>query len=308
MKASIVIATYNRNDLLIQTLQGLVNMDTDGLDWEVIIADNAGNEDTAQCVESFSRSLPIHYLVETQPGKNSALNTALKQVRGELVVFTDDDVIPDPGWLKALISAADRWPDADLFGGRIVPRYPEGQGAPDIEDKVFFRIAFVVADWDIPEGEHPAGKIWGPNMMVRRRVFDQGLRFNPKIGPTGSNYLMGSETEFLLRASEAGHSAVFVPSASVQHQIRPEQLTQKWICGRAYRVGRGLAYHTTKNRELKVEKWMLRELATLYARYLLSFVTGNKADRLQHAINYHKMRGQVYQCYKGRVKDSVSPN
>ena len=174
MKASIVIATYNRNDLLIQTLQGLVNMDTDRLDWEVIIADNAGNEDTAQCVESFSRSLPIHYLVETQPGKNSALNTALKQVRGELVVFTDDDVNPDPGWLKALISAADRWPEADLFGGRIVPRYPEGRTAPTIDDKVFFRIAFVVADSDIPEGEHPAGKIWGPNMMVRGKVYDQG--------------------------------------------------------------------------------------------------------------------------------------
>ena len=48
VKASIIMPTYNRNDLLVQTLQGLVNMDTTGLDWEVILVDNAGNEETAR--------------------------------------------------------------------------------------------------------------------------------------------------------------------------------------------------------------------------------------------------------------------
>ena len=300
MKVSIIFATYNRNDLLVQTLQGLVNMDTAGLDWEVILADNAGNEETASISKSFSSSLPLKYIIEKAPGKNNALNTALEHASGDLLVFTDDDVIPDSTWVKALVDATDRWTTADLFGGRILPKFPDGMAAPPIDDPVFLRLAYVIADWDLPEGEHPAGKIWGPNMMVRRRVFDQGLRFNPNIGPTGSSYVMGSETEFLLRAGDAGHTAVYVPSAMVYHQIRPVQLTHSWIYGRAFRVGRGLAYNNNSKSVLKIRKWMLREFANLFTRYIYSYAVGTESERLMSGIKFHKMRGHIYQHYKGR--------
>jgi glycosyltransferase involved in cell wall biosynthesis len=282
-------------------------MDTTGLDWEVVLVDNAGNNETARISESFSESLPLQFLIEKARGKNNALNSALDHASGDLIIFTDDDVIPDPAWVKSLLGAADRWQAADLFGGRILPKYPTGLSAPSIDDQVFLRIAYVIADWDLPEGEHPAGKIWGPNMMVRRRVFDQGLRFNPRIGPSGSSYVMGSETEFLLRAGEAGHTAVYVPSALVYHQIRPEQLTHSWICGRAFRVGRGLAYHDGTKPVLQVKKWMLREIAALYARYIYACAFGTASERLEHAIKFHKMRGHIYQCYKGRSEEGISP-
>ena len=300
MKVSIIFATYNRNDLLVQTLQGLVNMDTAGLDWEVILADNAGNEETASISKSFSSSLPLKYIIEKAPGKNNALNTALEHASGDLLIFTDDDVIPDSKWIKALVDATGRWKTADLFGGRILPKFPDGMAAPPIDDAVFLRLAYVIADWDLPEGEHPAGKIWGPNMMVRRRVFDRGLRFNPNIGPTGTSYVMGSETEFLLRASGAGHTAVYVPSAMVYHQIRPVQLTHSWIYGRAFRVGRGLAYNNNSKPVLKIRKWMLREFANLFTRYIYSYAVGTESERLMSGIKFHKMRGKIYQHYKGR--------
>ena len=300
MKVSIIFATFNRNDLLVQTLQGLVNMDTAGLDWEVILADNAGNEETASISKSFSSSLPLKYIIEKAPGKNNALNTALEHASGDLLVFTDDDVIPDSTWVKALVDATDRWTTADLFGGRILPKFPDGMAAPPIDDPVFLRLAYVIADWDLPEGEHPAGKIWGPNMMVRRRVFDRGLRFNPDIGPTGTSYVMGSETEFLLRAGGAGHTAVYVPSAMVYHQIRPVQLTHSWIYGRAFRVGRGLAYNNNSKSVLKIRKWMLREFASLFTRYIYSYAVGTESERLMSGIKFHKMRGHIYQHYKGR--------
>ena len=300
MIVSIIFATYNRNDLLTKTLQGLVDMDTTGLDWEVILVDNAGNDETARLSASFSASLPLKFLVETAPGKNNALNTALNHATGDLIIFTDDDVIPDSAWVKELVDVADRWKATDLFGGRILPKFPAGTTAPLIDDPVFLRIAYVLADWDLAESEFPAGKIWGPNMMVRRRVFDQGLRFNPDIGPAGSNYVMGSETEFLQQASDTGHTAVYAPSALVYHQIRPEQLTHSWIYGRAFRVGRGLIYHDMSIPVLEIKKWMLRKIITLYARYIYSYVFGTEQERLDNGIKFHKMRGHIYQCYKGR--------
>ena len=73
---------------------------------------------------------------------------------------------------------------------------------------------------------------------------------------------------------------------------------------RAFRVGRGLAYHDKTVAVLEVKKWMLREIASLYARYLYSCVAGTESERLQRAIKFHKMRGHLYQCYKGRSQNT----
>ena len=301
MKVSIIFATYNRNEILTQTLQGLVDMDTIGLDWEVVLVDNAGNDETARISASFSASLPLKFLVETAPGKNNALNTALNHASGDLFIFTDDDIIPDPAWAKSLVGAADRWQTSDLFGGRILPKYPAGKTAAPINDPEFLAVTYVIADWDLPEGEHfPVTKTWGPNMMVRRRVFDQGLRFNPDIGPTGSNYVMGSEIDFLKRARTAGHTDVYVPSALVYHQIRPEQLTHSWILGRAFRLGRSVPYRDQPKPDLKIKKWMLREFVNLLVRYIYSYAVGTESERLENGIKLYILRGHIYQCYKCR--------
>mgnify|MGYP001823976594 CR=1 FL=1 len=300
MKVSIILATYCRDDLLSTTLQGLADMDVTDLDWEVLLVDNAGNDETARISESFSTRIPLKFLVETAPGKNNALNAALHHASGDLIIFTDDDVVPDPGWAKALIDAASRWRGAAMFGGRILPKFPDGMSSPPIDDPVFKRIAYVISDGDFEEGECPAGKIWGPNMMVRRQVFDEGLRFDTNIGPSGNSYVMGSETEFLQRASNAGHIAVYIPSAVVHHQIRPEQLTPSWLYGRAFRVGRGLAYHDQSTSVLKIKKWMLREIAVLFVRYIYYCVLGTESEKLNNGIRFHKMRGHIYQCNKGR--------
>ena len=276
-------------------------METTGLDWEVILVDNAGNDETARISASFSASLPLKYLEETAPGKNNALNTALNHASGDLFIFTDDDIIPDPAWAKSLVDAADRWQDSDLFGGRILPKYPAGITVPPVNDQDFLAVAYVFADWDLPEGNHfPATKIWGPNMMVRRRVFDQGLHFNANVGPTGKNYLMGSETEFLKRARKAGFTDVYVPSALVYHQIRSEQLSHSWLFGRAFRLGRMLPYSGQSKPVLKIKIWMLREYINLLARYIYSRLLGTETERLENGIKFHNLRGHIYQCYKGR--------
>lgn len=284
------------------TLQGLVDMETDGLDWEVILVDNANNKETARIATTFATSLPLKFLVEKTPGKNSALNTALEQASGELFIFTDDDVIPEASWAKSLIEAAERWQDTDLFGGRILPKYPAGLTVPPINDVDFLAVAYVIADWDLPEGKHfPVTQTWGPNMMVRRRVFDQGMRYNPARGPNGSNYVMGSETEFLKRARKAGYTEVYVPSALVYHQIRPEQLSHSWLFGRAFRIGRTIPYNSVKKPVLKIRKWMLREFVNLLARYTYSSVFGTESEKLESGIKFHILRGHIYQHYRGRL-------
>lgn len=301
MDFSILFATCNRNDLLEQTLHGFTKLNTEGFSWEIILVDNAGNDNTARIVEDFATSLPIKYLVEKNPGKNNALNAGLKYATGELIIFTDDDVIPDPMWAKELVECAARWNGCDLFGGRILPRFPSGLPVP-VTDNNFFRSAYVIADWELPEGDFPVENIWGPNMMVRRRVFDSGMCFDPSIGPRGSNYIMGSESEFCLRAYAAGHKSVYAPAALVHHQIRPVQLSNSWIHGRAFRTGRSNAVTDNFKSNLiwNIPRFKILELATGYIRYMYSCLQVGKAKRLERAIAFHTARGYVYQCIISR--------
>ena len=95
MNLSVILATYKRTPLLSRTLESMAKLDSGRLDWELVVADNANDEETRSLVDRFRDSLPVRYLVEEGKGKNLALNRAVKEARGELFVFTDDDVVAE---------------------------------------------------------------------------------------------------------------------------------------------------------------------------------------------------------------------
>jgi hypothetical protein len=94
---------------------------------------------------------------------------------------------------------------------------------------------------DRPSGPCNYQQIFGPNMAVRRTVFETGMRFAEHLGPDSSNdsYPMGSEWEFTRRLYRSGHRGWFEQGARVRHMVRPEQLTEDWMIARAYRNGLG---------------------------------------------------------------------
>jgi len=189
----------------------------------------------------YSQRLPLEVLYERRPGKNVALNRAVASFEGDLVVITDDDVLPEPGWLLRLTEAAMRHPEASVFGGTILPRWPRALPHWLNERWVNFGVLFALLSHH--SGPCDFSAIYGPNMAVRRLVFDQGYRFDEGIGPDTTNPLsaMGSETEFTRRLLAAGHRARFVAEARVSHIIRPEQLQESWVLARAWRNGLGSA-------------------------------------------------------------------
>ena len=113
---SILIATYNRADILRQTLENMTCLDRDGLSVEFVVVDNNSSDHTKEVIESFTDRLPIRYLFGAKPGKSRALNRALDKVPlGKIIVFTDDDIVPHKDWLTAIVSISNRWPDYSVF-------------------------------------------------------------------------------------------------------------------------------------------------------------------------------------------------
>jgi glucosyl-dolichyl phosphate glucuronosyltransferase len=253
-------------------------------------------------VTAAARQLPVRLLIEPTTGKNRALNRALPEARGDLLVFTDDDVIPDPDWLVALTQGAARWPQAAVFGGRILPRWPTGL-APFF-DHPFFRHAYAIADWQTEEGYYSAGRVFGANMAVRSAIVAGGWRFAPEVGPQGGeSYIPGSETELTGRLEKAGLRSVYLPDALVFHCIRPEQLQLPWLYGRAFRRGRFEGQNLPAISGLRIAGAPLVVWAKL-ARALLVFLgsryCSDPAVRFEHAVLYWRHRGIIHELRRRR--------
>jgi glycosyltransferase involved in cell wall biosynthesis len=235
---TVLFATRNRADILRDVLEEYCHLQPPSSGWKLVVVDNGSTDHTAEVIASFVDRLPLHFMVEPRLGKNFALNTGLELVEGDLTALTDDDAFPHTDWLLQLRKAADDHPAYSMFGGTIVARWEVPP--PSWIQWLDVGPIFTITPPSMKEGELTfVALVQGPNMAIRASVFQSGIRFDTCIGPRGSSYPMGSETEMLLRLSRQGHKAWHVQGAVVEHFVRKEQLNKTWILQRAIRYGRG---------------------------------------------------------------------
>lgn len=241
---SVILTTYNRALVLKETMEAMAQLDVTGLRVQFVVVDNNSSDATRETVSAFMERLPLIYMFEARPGKNCALNRALRECElGDIVVFTDDDVTPAENWLRAIYDSSSRWPGNSVFGGKIVAELP-GQSLPRwAESRWVQGLVFSAHDPQAEEGPYAKHILpFGPNMWVRRCVIDSGVVFNELVGPRPTNRIMGSETEFLLQLSKMGEKAIYVPSSVVVHRLAASQVTLKSLYVRSYRWGRSLVH------------------------------------------------------------------
>lgn len=251
---TVLIATRNGSHSLGGVLEALSCVQVPLSGWKLVVVDNGSTDQTREIIESFQNILPLTYVFEGSVGKNVALNTGLAYADGDLVVFTDDDVFPRPDWLVRLRAAVDEHPSYAIFGGAILPRWelvPPAWVAwlPPAP-------LFTLTDPRLREGPTDPGVIYGPNMAIRARVFDDGTRFDASIGPRGTDYPMGSESELLQRLKLQGCKAWHVQEAVVEHLIRNHQIDKSWVLRRAIRFGRGQLHLLRAAEPATVPAWL----------------------------------------------------
>jgi len=297
---TVLMTTYRRANVLARTFASMEQLAARAIDWQLLVIDNADDAATGDVCERFQDRLPLAYLVCTRPGKNAALNFGLSHVTGKLIAFTDDDVLPARNWLTAMYEGAARWPNHVLFGGRVLPDWPEEP--PDFVRELAHRPdigrwTYSVLDPPTSEGPCPHLLPMGNNMALRKSVFDDGLRFDERIGPRGASYAMGSETALVLRLRALGHEPVFLPDSVVHHQIRAEQLSREWLIGRAFREGRGEAYLKGDRSLMGLLRLAKHLLAAWTRQYARPRMEDNVHSQLQ-PLRYALAKGRLYEALR----------
>jgi len=307
IRISVVFSSFNGEGTLPAMLDSLVNMRKQiRCIWELIIVNNNSDDNTQKILGKYTDLLPLKVINECRPGKNISLNRALEYVHGELIIFTDDDVIVDPDWLNNYELLMQQYPDVVVFGGAISPFWLEKPDAVLLK-QIPIGIAFAVNHGNFENGYIEPDKLWGPNMAIQRQLFDKGLRFDETIGPSGSNYAMGSETDILMRIKLDGGQGFFSNDIKVQHIIRKHQLSLDWLKGRAFRAGRGelrsqlrVGNDVQCGMILGYPRWVVKLILILWVKVLMNKVFGKRLEKFDSEWRLRYLQGYA-QEYKNVV-------
>lgn len=234
---SVIVATRNRRAVLDQFLQYIRRLPSTP-SWEILIVNNGSSDDTSTLLASADDDLPLLVIEEPRRGKSRALNKALSYARGDLIVFADDDIVPDNLWLSALAEAALEYPDANVFGGRILV---DRQSIPRwlAESHNLKTILATEQDLgDVSQYFAPNQYPVGPNIAIRRRILDVARHQWPvNLGP-GTSVPLGDERAFLMQFSAPhSHDRLYVPTSVVCHRVVGRDLRVGSAAGRCFLGG-----------------------------------------------------------------------
>ena len=216
---TVVVCTRHRADDLRGCLEALAPEIASGR--EVIVVDNGPDPET----EAAAKGAGARYLVEPRPGLSRARNRGVLAASGEVVIFVDDDVRPEPGWADALLRAFDV-PEVDVACGVALPEALDTEAQIAFEHDLGFGGMGLVPklfDAEFARASRGAVPVWeigaGANMAVRRsKVIDLG-GFDERIGP-GAAGGCGDDSEYWHRVLFAGGRLVYDPLSVVRHRHR----------------------------------------------------------------------------------------
>ncbi len=221
---AVIVPTRDRAGYLDVALASVVpQAAAAGADLLVVDDASAGDAVPAAAARHGARYLRL----PAPSGLNAARNAAADATTAPLLAFLDDDVEADPGWLAALLDAAARHPEADVFAGRIVARL-EGshlrccgrEGAP-------------ITALDLGDADRTTPFAWGANLTIRRAALDRAGSFD------AAHPLYGDEEEWQRRLQAAGGGpARYVAAARVVHRRAGADARLPRLARAAYRRGR----------------------------------------------------------------------
>ncbi len=220
---TVAVCTRDRPEDIGRCLAALVQLDYPQLD--LLVVDNApATEATKILVES--QYPTVRYVREPRPGLDWARNRAILAAQGEIIAFTDDDVVVDRLWVKAIAQAFGTDPDVMAVTGLVVPYELETKAQTLFEDYGGFGRGFARKRYQCgAEGRLPpyvlgAGQFGtGANMAYRRVVFAEIGYFDPALDVGTPTHGCG-DLEMFIRILRSGYALLYEPAAMIRHRHR----------------------------------------------------------------------------------------
>ncbi len=254
LKASVIVPTYNRLGRLQHVIAALEKQRYPTEDYEVIVVSDGSSDGTDDYLKGYDSKLNLRWFTQANQGPAAARNLGIGKAIGELVVFVDDDVVPQPQLLAVHVRAhSEAGRDVVVIGPLLSP---EG---------------FVMSPWVRWEQEMLMKQyrallsgVWEPSA----RQFYTGNASLPRAqfmaaGGFDQNFRRAEDVELAYRLADRGLDFVFKMDAVGMHFA--ERSFNSWLDA-AYTYGRNDVIFTRDRKQ----KWLLPAIETeFHQRHIL---------------------------------------
>ena len=287
-EVSVVVATYNRCEVLRGTLESLMNQDRSACEYEVIVVDNNSTDQTRRMIEDLRNAAGYRnllYSFESNQGVSHARNNGISIARGGIIAFTDDDIRPTRNWISSILKAFKEFPEADCIGGKVLPN-PGTKFPSWLTNEYWTPLALL----DLGDGSKQldvrtgAGLV-AANLVVRASVFGEVGLFRSELQRLKDSIGSLEDHEFQLRLSDAKKCLMYIPELVVYAHVLEERLSKAYH--RRWFHGHGYFYALMRDRDFEESRMRLFDVpAHLYRR-----TWSNVCDWLKHPLT---RKGDLY--------------
>lgn len=304
MHVTVIVCTYNRSETLRHTLADTASLVLpESVNWEVLVVDNNSGDQTRTVVEDVCARYPgrFRYLLVTQPGKSYALNGGIREARGDILAFMDDDVTLHPMWLQNLTAALSNRKWAGV-SGRVLQHWTCPRPHWVCVHGHHRRMAWPLTSFDLGE-EVCEGitNINGTNMAFHKDVFAKYGGFRTDLGPGPITKIPWEDSEFGLRLKLAGEQVGYEPSAIVYHPVLRSRLTKAYFLTWWFDFGRA----TVRAVSARPVKWGLgpylrvaKQASRLSGRTVRWMLAMGSGHRFYHKVGVWEAAGALVESYR----------
>lgn len=208
-KVSVIIATYQRGAVLCDTIEQVLAQDYPDL--EVIVVDQTPLLPTSirECIERHSHALK--YIRLDRPNLPAARNVGVRASTGDVIVFVDDDVRVDRGYIQSHVRAYDR--DPSIGGILGLPLPPQACDEAALIEEV---LALFGTQQRLPDGRAYVKTVVGCNCSFLRKAFFEA-------GMSDERFAKGwaEDTDLSMRVRHLGYNLLFDPDVRLVHLALP---------------------------------------------------------------------------------------
>ena len=283
---SVIICTYNRDKYIYNVLESLAENTLPASQYEIVLIDNNCTDNTRSECARFVQDFPtvdFRMFVETSQGLSHARNRGIKESRGDILVYVDDDALVNREYLQTYADFFERHPDIDAAGGPIIPKYETEEpswmsyytkclltGYKDLGKTVR----------EFPKNDFPGGG----NAAYRSSVFEKVGLFNVDLGRKGDSLVGAEEKDIFDKMTNRGMRFFYLPTAILYHLIPEKKLSKDYFDRLTYSIGKSERMRTLaigKGKYIKrigneVVKWGGAVLLFLYHTLCGKFKKGSR--------------------------------
>lgn len=311
MDITVVLCTYNRSESLASALNSAAALALpESVEWEILVVDNNSSDRTREVVGDFCGRYPdrFRYLFEPQQGLSQARNAGIREARGGMIAFMDDDATVEPTWLQNLTAALHNGQWAGV-GGRIFPVWTCSRPRW-LSLEAWYALGPLVMFDRGPDASELAEPPFGANMAFRKTMFEKYGGFRTDLGNRPGSEIRNDDSEFGARLLAAGERLRYEPSAVVYHPVPENRLQKKYFLAWWFDKGRADIRQFgirpgTKYSAAGIPLYLFRNVA---ARTLEWVVAIDPSRRFSHKLKVWTKAGEILECYRQSLHAKKTEN